>query len=310
MRGNRLLLTYSLLARDPATGQLGVASQSHYLGVGSVVTWAEAGTGVVATQAFALRSYGPRGLALMRAGKSAPDALRQLLQADADPEIRQVAFLDTAGDVGIHSGQRCIGAAGIATGEHVVGLGNMLDNDGVPQAMVRGFHNADGDLAHRLVAGLRAADDAGGDIRGRQSAAMLVVDGTPTDAPWDGIVRELRVEDHHDPIGELSRLLDLNDAVDDISRVVFDPNGPILGPPQPESVYRSAAARLAAAATVLGDNPEAIFWAALLQERWGHPDDAKRLLEAAARHNPRLETFFERCVCIGNLTPPGLSGPA
>lgn len=302
-------MTFSLLARDPATGHLGVASQSHYLGVGSVVPWAEAGTGVVATQAFALRSYGPRGLALMRAGKSAPDALAQLLQADTDPEIRQVAFLDATGDFGIHSGDRCIGEVGVATGEHVVGLGNMLDNDAVPKAMVRGFDSADGDLAHRLVAGLRAADDAGGDIRGRQSAAVLVVDGTPTDAPWDGIVRELRVEDHHDPIGELSRLLDLSDAVDDMSRVVFDPNGPILGPLQPDSVYRSAAAGLADAATVLGDNPEAVFWAAVLQARWGHPEDARRLLEIAARQNPRLERFFQRCLHAGTSRPPGLSGP-
>jgi uncharacterized Ntn-hydrolase superfamily protein len=302
-------LTFSLLARDPATGHLGVASQSHYLGVGSVVTWAEAGTGVVATQAFALRSYGPRGLALMRAGRSAPDALGQLLRVDTDPAIRQVAFLDATGDFGIHSGDRCIGAVGVATGEHVVGLGNMLDNDAVPQAMVRGFDNADGDLAHRLVAGLRAGDDAGGDIRGRQSAAVLVVDGTPTDAPWDGIVRELRVEDHHDPIGELSRLLDLSDAADDMSRIVFDPNGPILGPLQPESVYRSAAARLAAAATVLGDNPEAVFWAAVLQARWGHPEDARRLLETAARHNQRLERFFQRCLHVGTSRPPKRSGP-
>ncbi len=300
-------MTFSLLARDPLTGQLGVASQSHYMGVGSVVTWAEAGIGVVATQAFAVRGYGPRGLALMRAGNPAPNALEQLLQADADREFRQVAFLDAAGEFGIHSGIRCVGAAGVARGAHVVGLGNMLDNDEVPQAMVRGFESAEGDLAHRLLAGLLAADEAGGDIRGRQSAAVLVVDGAPTDAPWDGIVRELRVEDHQDPIGELNRLLDLNDAVEDMSRVVFDPNGPILGPPQPDSVYHSAAASLAAVATVLGDNPEAIFWQAVLQARFGRTDDARRLLETATRHNPRLGTFFSRLADAGILTPQSVS---
>jgi len=300
-------LTFSLLARDPVTGHLGVASQSHYMGVGAVVTWAEAGTGAVATQAFALRGYGPRGLALMRAGSRAPDALRQLLGSDADREIRQVAFLDAAGEFGIHSGTRCVGAAGVARGEHVVGLGNMLDNDGVPQAMVHGFESARGDLAHRLVAGLQAADEAGGDIRGRQSAAILVVDGAPTDAPWDGIVRELRVEDHQDPIGELSRLLDLNDAVDDMSRVVFDPEGPILGPPQPDCVYHSAAATLATVARVLGENPEATFWQAVLQARRGRTDDARQLLEAATRHNPRLVTFFSRLADTGILTPESVS---
>ncbi|WP_322860910.1 DUF1028 domain-containing protein [Mycobacterium europaeum] len=296
-------MTFSLLARDPVTGHLGVASQSHYMGVGSVVTWAEAGTGAVATQAFALRQYGPRGLALMRAGSRAPDALRQLLRSDADREIRQVAFLDAAGEFGIHSGTRCVGAAGVARGEHVVGLGNMLDNDGVPRAMVHGFESACGDLAHRLAAGLQAADEAGGDIRGRQSAAILVVDGAPTDAPWDGILRDLRVEDDRDPIGELSRLLDINDAVDDMSRVVFDPQGPILGPPQPDCVYNSAAATLATVARVLGDNPEATFWQAVLQARWGRTDDARQLLETATRHNPRLVTFFSRLADAGILTP-------
>ena len=300
-------MTFSLLARDPRTGHLGVASQSHYMGVGSVVTWAEAGTGAVATQAFALRGYGPRGLALMRAGNSAPDALRQLLRSDADREVRQVAFLDAAGEFGIHSGTRCVGAAGVTRGEHVIGLGNMLDNDDVPQAMVQGFESARGDLAYRLVAGLQAADDAGGDIRGRQSAAVLVVDGAPTDAPWEGIVRDLRVEDAQDPIGELNRLLELNDAVDDMSRVVFDPNGPILGPPQPDRVYRSAAATLATVATVLGDNPEATFWEAVLQARRGHTDDARALLKNATRRSPRLATFFVRLTDAGILTGQDIS---
>lgn len=300
-------MTFSLLARDPLTGQLGVAAQSHYMGVGSVVTWAQAGIGVVATQAFAVRGYGPRGLALMRAGAPAPDALRQLVRSDADREIRQVAFLDAAGEFGIHSGTRCVGAAGVARGEHVVGLGNMLDNDDVPQAMVHGFQGARGDLAHRLVAGLRAGDAAGGDIRGRQSAAVLVVDGAPSDAPWDGIVRDLRVEDDQDPVAELNRLLELNAAFDDMSQVVFDPSGPILGPPQPDRVYRSAAATLATVAAVLGDNPEATFWEAVLQARRGRTDDARRLLETATRHNPRLVTFFSRLADAGILTPQDVS---
>ncbi|OBF26437.1 DUF1028 domain-containing protein [Mycobacterium sp. ACS4331] len=301
-------MTFSLLAHDPVTGQLGVASHSHYMGVGSVVTWAEAGAGVVATQAFAVKGYGPRGLAAMRAGTAAPQALEQLLASDPAPEVRQVAFLDTSGRFGIHSGARCVGAAGAAQGRHVVGLGNMLDNDDVPLAMVRGFEEATGDLARRLLAGLRAGDEAGGDIRGRQSGAVIVVDGAPTDAPWEGVVRELRVDDHHDPIGELSRLLDLNDAFDRMSAVVFDPDGPILGPPQPDEVYRGAETALAQAAAVLGDNPEAVFWNAVLQSRWGNPTEAKRLLDSAARHNPRLPTFFVRLAEAGILTAAEVSG--
>ncbi|MDH6194828.1 putative Ntn-hydrolase superfamily protein [Mycobacterium frederiksbergense] len=291
-------MTFSLLARDPSTGQLGVASQSHYLGVGSVVTWAEAGVGAVATQAFAVRAYGPRGLALMRAGAPADEALSRLLDEDADREIRQIAFLDADGNIGIHSGTRCVGAAGVARGEHAVALGNMLDNDAVPAAMVRGFEAADGDLAHRLVSGLRAGDCAGGDIRGRQSAALLVVDGQHTDAPWDGVVRELRVEDHADPIAELARLVDLNDAFDLMSQVVFDPNGAVLGPVA-DADFAGGAAALAGAREVLGDNPEATFWSAVLHTRWGRSAEAARLLAEGAQINPRLPAFLQRLGEVG-----------
>lgn len=296
-------MTFTLVGRDPDTGQLGVAAHSHYLGVGSVVTWAEAGVGVVATQAFAVRAYGPRGLALMRAGRRAPDALGELLDHDAARDVRQLAFLDTAGDFAIHSGERCVGAAGVARAEHVVGLGNMLDNEEVPRAMVSGFVGAHGDLAHRLVAGLRAGDQAGGDVRGRQSAALLVVDGAPTDAPWDGVVRDLRVDDHADPIGELARLLDLNDVFDVMSGVVFDPDGPILGGAQSDAVYQRAASSLRRVASALGHNPEATFWEAVLQARWGRPQDAKHLLDNAVRQNPRLAGFFVRLGAAGILAP-------
>lgn len=297
-------MTFSLLARDPATGQLGVASQSHYLGVGSVVTWAEAGVGVVATQAFAVRSYGPRGLALMRAGSSASEALAQLLDEDPDREIRQIAFLDSSGDIGIHGGTRCVGAAGIVRGHHCVALGNMLDNGDVPAAMLTGYQQADGDLAHGLVAGLCSADHAGGDIRGRQSAALLVVDGRRTDAPWDGLVRDLRVEDHPDPISELSRLVDLNDTFDAVSQVVFDPNGAVLGGrgSVSDADFSLAAAALADADGGLNGNPEATFWSAVLHARWGRSADARRLLAEAAMRNPRLPRFLLCLVDAGILT--------
>ncbi|HET7739191.1 MAG TPA: DUF1028 domain-containing protein [Mycobacterium sp.] len=296
-------MTFSLLARDSATGQLGVAAQSHYLGVGSVVTWAEAGVGVVATQAFAARSYGPRGLALMRARTPADAALAALIEQDSDPEIRQVAFLDTSGDFAVHNGDRCVGAAGVAHGEYAVALGNMLDNTEVPDAMLRGFDEADGELAHRLVAGLLAGDQAGGDIRGRQSAALLVVDGGRTDTPWDGIVRDLRVEDHPDPVAELARLINLNDAFDLVSQVVFDPAGAILGDhgSGSENQFRSAAAALVDAGLVLGDNPEATFWSAVLHARHGRHTDADRLLGEATRHNPRLPRFMAALRAAGIL---------
>ncbi|OBI49771.1 hypothetical protein A5707_16265 [Mycobacterium kyorinense] len=292
-------MTFSLLARDPATGALGVASQSHYLGVGAVVTWAEAGVGVVATQAFPERSYGPQGLALMRDGQSAREALSLLVDADPDRELRQVGYLGPGG-FGLHSGERCVAAAGVAVTDHAAALGNMLDSDDVLGAMLRGFEGADGDLAHRLLAGLRGGEEAGGDIRGSQSAALLVVDGQRTDSPWDGVLRDVRVDDHPDPIGELSRLIKLADAYDEVSRVVFNPLGVVLGGHDTE--FAAAAVALAAADDVLGPNPEATFWSAVLHARWGQRAEARRLLADAAQRNPRLPRFVTRLADAGILT--------
>ncbi|GAB3005625.1 DUF1028 domain-containing protein [Mycobacterium bourgelatii] len=300
-------MTFSLLARDAATGQLGIASQSHYLGVGSVVTWAEAGVGVAATQAFALRSYGPRGLALMRAGIAPVDAVDQLLDEDTHPEIRQVAFLDTEGRIGFHCGRRCVGALGVAVGDQAIALGNMLDNDDVVPALLRGFEQADGDLAHRLVAGLAAAENAGGDIRGSQSAALLVVagrgGGAGAEAPWDGIIRDLRVEDHSDPVNELSRLVRLSDGFDRMSRVVFDPDGAVVGERRCGPDFGADAHELADAASALDSNPEATFWSAVLHARWGQADEARRLFSAASQQNPRLERFVGYLSEAAILTP-------
>lgn len=299
-------MTFSLLARDAATGQLGVASQSHYLGVGSVVTWAEPGVGVAATQAFALRSYGPRSLALVRAGFPPRDALDRLLDEDTHPEVRQVALLDADGRIGFHSGRRCVGALGVAVGDQAVALGNMLDNDDVVPALLRGYEQADGDLAHRLVAGLAAAETAGGDIRGSQSAALLVVagrGGNAADAPWDGIVRDLRVEDHGDPVGELSRLLSLSDGFDRMSRVVFDPGGAVVGERRCGQGFGAGARELADAARALDANPEATFWSAVLHARWGQTDTAQRLFSEASQLNPRLDRFVGQLGEAGILTP-------
>lgn len=297
-------MTFSLLARDAESGRLGVASQSHYLGVGAVVTWAQAGVGVVATQAFALRAHGPRGLELLRAGASAEEALAQLVASDPDPDVRQLGIVDADGGVAAHDGARCVGAAGVAAGDGVLALGNMLDNDGVPQALLDGFTAAEGDLSHRLVAGLRAADDAGGDVRGRQSAALLVVGGERCAEPSDGVVRDLRVEDAPDPIAELARLAGLSDAVDAMSAVVFDPGGPILGARagQSDAAFRAAAATLARSDAALGANPEARYWSAVLHARWGRFPEARRLLASARSDNPRLSTFFVRMVAAGILT--------
>ncbi len=202
--------TYSIVARDPISGEMGVAVQSHWFSVGSVVPWARAGVGAVATQSMVDASYGPLGLDLMQAGRSASAALRGLLEADDASEIRQVAMIDSKGDVAAHTGARCIPAAGHVVGENFSVQANLMDRTTVPAAMAQAFHQSRGPLAERLLAALEAAQGEGGDIRGKQSAAILVVKGESTGRPWADTVVDLRVEDHPEPVQELKRLLRLH----------------------------------------------------------------------------------------------------
>ena len=204
--------TFSIVARDSATGELGVAVQSHWFSVGSMVTWAEAGVGAVATQSFVDPAYGPLGLELMRAGKTARQALEGVLASDPGREVRQVAMVDGKGNVAAHTGKKCIPAAGHIEGEQFTTEANLMLNDKVWPAMAKAFRGTKGDLADRLLAALDAAQAAGGDIRGRQSAAILVVSGTPTGKPWIDRTMDLRVEDSPQPLKELRRLVDIHRA--------------------------------------------------------------------------------------------------
>lgn len=199
--------TYSIVAYDPDAGQFGVAVQSHYFCVGGIVSWAEAGVGAVATQSFAEASYGPLGLALMRAGKTASEALTGLLASDTQAEGRQVAMVDTLGNVATHTGKRCIEEAGHRQGKNYSVQANLMLRDTVWDAMAEAFEAANGDLADRLLAALDAAQAEGGDIRGKQSAALLVVEGPRTGNPWSGRRFDLRVDDHSEPLKELRRLV-------------------------------------------------------------------------------------------------------
>ena len=204
-------MTYSIVARDPATGELGVAVQSHWFSVGSVVPWAEPGIGAVATQSMADPSYGPNGLDLLRAGASARDALSELVRHDPGKAVRQVAIVDARGQVAVHTGRRCVQFAGHETGRGFVCAANMMSTDRVPTAMARAFTTAMGELPDRLLAALDAAEEVGGDVRGRQSAAMIVV--RARDEQWNRSL-DLRVEDSAFPLVELRRLLRLRQAYD------------------------------------------------------------------------------------------------
>src|SRR5919198_5376106 len=211
-------MTYSLVARDPESGQLGVAVQSHFFSVGSVVTWAEPGVGVVATQAFAEVSYGPLGLQLMRAGRSAAGALGELLDEDPGEAVRQVAMIDSAGRVAVHTGQNCVPEAGHRVGRQVSAQANMMRRDSVWDAMLDAYSSSGDDMPSRLLAALDAGEREGGDLRGRQSAALLVVGGKRSDEPWRERVCDLRVEDHAEPLRELRRLVELRRAYDRVER--------------------------------------------------------------------------------------------
>lgn len=221
---SRPVSTYSIVARDAATGEMGVAVQSHWFSVGPIVPWAEAGIGAVATQSLVKVSYGPEGLALMRNGGSAEDVLKQLLAQDEGKDVRQVAMIDAQGRVAAHTGTRCIQFAGhkigIASDGSVYSVqANLMRRDLVPRVMSEAFENAPAGtkLAERMLLALEAAERVGGDVRGKQSAAMLVVRAEATGRSWEDRVVDLRIEDHADPIVELGRLLKLHRAYEQMN---------------------------------------------------------------------------------------------
>jgi uncharacterized Ntn-hydrolase superfamily protein len=201
-------LTFSIVARDEKTGEMGVAVQSHWFSVGSAVTWARAGVGAVATQAMADTRYGPLGLELMSAGKIAPEALGSLLESDKKRDVRQVAMIDSKGNVAAHTGPDCIPFAGHAIGKGFSCQANIMRSKRVWTGMKRSFEeNSNLSLAERLVGSLEAGEEAGGDLRGKQSAAILVVGKELKPTYWDGRRVDLRVEDSPEPLPELRRLL-------------------------------------------------------------------------------------------------------
>jgi uncharacterized Ntn-hydrolase superfamily protein len=212
-------MTYSIVARDPETGELGVAVQSRAFNTGAVVPWGAPGVGVVATQSYTELSYGPLGLELLRDGKTPEQALAELVAADEDSEYRQVAILDTEGRVAVHVGEACIPAAGFAAGDGFSAQANMVDSERVWESMAESFERSEGPLADRLLDALDAAEAAGGDWRGRQAGGILVVA-----AEGESWAREfdLRVDDHSDPLGELRRLVRMRHAY----RAMRGPPGP------------------------------------------------------------------------------------
>jgi uncharacterized Ntn-hydrolase superfamily protein len=252
--------TFSIVARDPDTGELGVAVQSHWFSVGPIVAWAEAGVGAVATQSFVDPSYGKNGLELMRGGKSAPDTLKELLAKDEGREVRQVAMIDAQGRVEAWTGKNDIQAAGHIVGKNFSVQANLMLNDKVWPAMARAFESAKGDLA-----ALDAAQAAGGDIRGKQSAALLVVTGKPTGMAWKDRTFDLRVDDSAEPLVELRRLVKLQRAYNHMN----------AGDLAVEKKDNEGALReYGAAEKLVPDNTEMIYWHAVALVNMGRVDES------------------------------------
>ncbi len=286
-------MTYSIVARDPATGELGVAVQTRWFNVGETVPWAEPGVGAVATQSFAEKSYGPLGLARMRDGASAPDALEALLGDDADREVRQVGMVDGSGRSAAFTGARCVAAAGHLTFENLSVQANMMERPTVWPAMAEAYHSTQGHLADRLLAALRGAEAEGGDVRGRQAAALLVV---PASGPAWATRYDLRVEDHRAPLDELARLLRLARAYEAFDRS----EEPMMAGDLP-----AAAAAMDEAHALAPDDDQITLWAALSMAGAGRMAEARQLFAEARRVEPRAGEHLRRFLAAGHL-PPGL----
>ncbi|MGH7764101.1 MAG: DUF1028 domain-containing protein [Candidatus Dormibacteraceae bacterium] len=285
-------MTYSIVARDQETGELGVAVQSHYFQVGPVVPWARSGIGAVATQSQVNVSFGPLGLDLMQAGYTAEQALKALLAGDPGAENRQLAIVDAAGNVAAHTGAKCIPAAGHRTGAAFSCQANLMEKDTVWDAMVAAYTSSSAPLAERMMAALEAAEAEGGDIRGKQSAAMLVVSGKPTGRSWEERIIDLRVEDAAEPLPELRRLLRVKRAYmteSDAERL-------------DEAGDREAAERKRAEGLRLA--PEMVelkFWAGVAMAEAGDVDGGCALMVDAVRKNERWLETLNRLVAVGRL---------
>jgi len=285
--------TYSIVAFDPETGDMGVAVQSHWFSVGSIVTWGEAGVGVVATQSFVNPAFGPDGLALLKQGKTPQEALDILIKNDEGRDVRQLAILDAKGRVATWTGKKCIQAAGHITGSNFSVQANMMLNDKVWDAMNEAYTKAKGTLAEKMMSALEAAENVGGDIRGKQSAAMLVVRAKSTGRIWEDRLVDLRVEDNSEPIVELRRLINVHAAYGHMNKgdLAIEKND-----------MAKAMKEYAAAMNLFPQNLEMKYWTAITLANNGKIDEALPMLKDIFNKDKNWKTLTERLVPVGLLT--------
>jgi len=284
--------TYSIVARDADSGELGVAVQSHWFSVGSGVLWAEPGIGAVATQSFTDPNYGPLGLQLMRAGKDASEALGALLAVDEHANVRQVGMVDANGVVANHTGNMSISEHCDIAGENFTVQANLMWKPTVCEAMVAAYRAAEGDLAERMMIALEAAQAEGGDMRGKQSAAILVVSGDSSLSPWEGRVVDLRVEDHATPLLEMRRLLTLARAYK-----LMNEGDELMTNHEIDAAVEA----YSAAEAIVPDSHEMIFWHAATLAGAGRVDESLPLFERAFAMWPKWRELVTRLPASGLL---------
>ncbi len=289
---SRPVSTYSIVAYDEETGQLGVAVQSHWFSVGSLVPWIKAGVGAVATQSFVKVEYGPNGLKLMGKGFSANDALKILVEEDENSSVRQVGMVDVKGNAAAFTGEKCIQFAGHIVGKNYTVQANLMASATVPTAMVRAYEITEGELVDRLMAALEAAQKEGGDVRGKQSAAIIITSGEPTGIDWKDKLFDLRIEDHPEPITEMKRLIR-------VSRAYQHANQGDLYIETRE--IDKALSEYNLAAEYYPENPELPFWTAVSLASVDRVDEALPIFKEVFEKAPDLRDLVPRLIPAGLL---------
>lgn len=285
--------TFSIVARDPQTGEMGVAVQSHWFSVGSLVAWGEAGVGVVATQSFVNPSFGQRGLELLKKGMTAQEVVDNLIASDEGRDVRQLAIVDSKGNSAAYTGKKCIAEAGHIVGDGYSVQANMMLNNTVWSAMSKAFENSKGPLAERLVAALEAAQKEGGDIRGKQSACLLVVKGKASGNLWEDRLIDLRVEDNPEPIAEIKRLLKVYRAYEHMN------NGDLA---TEKGDMKLAMDEYNAAMQMFPENLEMKYWTAVSLANTGEVEKSLPMFKEIFSRDKNWKELTKRLPAVGLLT--------
>ena len=285
--------TYSIVARDKKTGEMGVAVQSHWFSVGTIVSWGEAGVGVIATQSFVNPAFGPNGLNLLKKGKSAKEVLDVLISTDEGRDVRQLAILDKDGNTAAFTGEKCIPLAGHIEGDNYSVQANLMSSDSVWPAMSKVFKDkSDLPLAERLLVALEAAENVGGDIRGKQSAALLVVKPKSSGKVWEDRVVDIRVDDHSEPLRELRRILKVHRAYEHMNRGDLEVE---------HGNMQKAMEEYAAAENMFPENLEMKYWHAVTLVNQGQLEEALGLFQIVFKKDKNWKTLTPRLVKPGLL---------